>query len=187
MKVLHALSLVAALSFNTAAFSATKSWKIGDSNVTFQAVGKPGFIRINGKDAKVKGSTNWDGKQLKGEYTVHLSELDTGLKLRDEHMKEKYLEIKKYPEAILTLDPITWNASSDATQAFTGKLKFHGQEHPVKGEAKLKPSGTSLDVEASFEIILTDYKVEIPVYAGITVAEKVDVKVSFQAQEDAAK
>ena len=165
------------------AHAANKTWKITDSEVTFQAVGKPGFIRINGKNAKVNGPTDWDGSQLKGAYTVQISELDTGLSLRDQHMKDKYLEVKKYPEAILTLDPIPWNASAEAKVPFKGKLKLHGVEQAVEGQAKLSPSGNQLHVEASFELILSQYKIDIPVYAGITVAEKVDVKVTFDAKE----
>jgi polyisoprenoid-binding protein YceI len=166
-----------------AAAAASKTWKVAESQVTFQAVGKPGFIRINGKNAKVDGSSTWDGTQLQGEYKVKLSDLETGLSLRDQHMKEKYLEVQKYPEAILTLDPIPWNASSESSLPFKGKLKLHGVEQAIEGQAKLSPNGSQLAVEASFELILSQFKIDIPVYAGITVAEKVDVKVTFDAKE----
>ncbi len=184
MKITQALGLMLlSASLSTSAFSASKTWKVSESQVTFQAVGKPGFIRINGKNAKVDGNSTWDGSQLKGEYKVLLTEFDTGLSLRDQHMKDKYLEVKKYPDAVLTLDPISWNASSEASVPFKGKLKLHGVEQAVEGQAKLTPSGNNLTVEASFELVLSQYKIEIPVYAGITVAEKVDVKVTFDAKE----
>ena len=35
--------------------------------------------------------------------TVPLANLSTGIGLRDHHMKEKYLEVQKYPSATLTI------------------------------------------------------------------------------------
>ena len=69
-----------------------------DSHVTFEGKGPAGF--------KVTGSTTdlsvaeADGNVV---VTVPLANLNTGIDLRDHHMKEKYLEVPKYPSAVLTI------------------------------------------------------------------------------------
>src|SRR5580693_2415643 len=69
-----------------------------DSHVTFEGKGPAGF--------KVTGTTT-DLSVAEGDgnvvITVPLANLNTGIDLRDHHMREKYLEVPKYPSAVLTI------------------------------------------------------------------------------------
>lgn len=78
------------------------------SSAGFTAVGKPGFLRINGEGGKVGGELILDGTKeiVKTEIKVNVTQLNSGIDLRDQHMKEKYLETTKFPEVIFRSEHI---------------------------------------------------------------------------------
>lgn len=150
--------------------------------VEFLAVGNPSFIKIHGKGSAATGNVSLDGENVNGSFAFELGTLDTGIATRDEHMKTKYLEVKKFPKAILELKSIKavagWTLQkpklSDAD--FEGILTLHGQSQPVKGKFSIDDKSS---VDVTFKIKLTDYKVSIPSFAGITVADEVEVTVKI--------
>lgn len=155
--------------------------KIQNGQVKFVAVGKPGFLKIHGesKSEGANGAINIDKGQATGSFTFKLASLDTGIDMRNEHMKEKYLEIKKHPDVTLTINPIAITSAeltSTTKKPFTGKLSLHGETKDITGEFELK-EGKNL--QAKFAISsLSDYKIDIPKYMGVTVSEKVEVEVN---------
>src|SRR4051812_9417558 len=70
-----------------------------DGSTEFLAVGKPSFLKILGKGKGPEGTLKVVDGQASGAFTVHLSDLTTNNDMRDHHMKEKYLEVSKYPSA----------------------------------------------------------------------------------------
>ena len=157
----------------------------GDSSLEFTAIGKPGFLRINGKDAKIAGTATPTGTGYSGTFTAKLDDFHTGIDMRDEHMKKKYLETDKYPTATLKWTVAKVNLGDSSEVPFKGTLTLHGVERPVEGTAKLDPSSDkkSVKVDAKFPLKLSDFKIEIPSYMGVTVAEDVDVHAEFTAKE----
>lgn len=176
-----------------AAVEAPKTSKIvfnadGNGSVEFLAVGKPAMIKILGKGPGAKGDLEVTESALGGKLTFDLTTLDTGMKLRNEHTKDKYLEVGKFPEAQLTLDPITIaevSGSGDFTKEkvpFSGKLKLHGEEKPVSGTATIARKAKELSVKAEFGLKTGDFKIDTPKYMGITVADDVKVNTDFTAK-----
>ncbi len=170
-------------------FAVQYSWglpqelKPSGGKVEFTAGGKPSFVKIHGTGAAPKGHLSIDGEKVAGQFDLDLSTLDSGIKLRNEHMKNKYLEIEKYPKAVLVLESASkvadWKNGkgkiSDAT--FTGKLTLHGAQKAVKGTFGVAASGKA---NVSFVVKLSDYNVAVPTFAGITVADEVNVDVEFE-------
>lgn len=149
------------------------------SGIKFTAVGKPGFMRISGEGDKVSGS--YDQKAGKGQFLFSLDSLITGIDLRDEHMKKKYLETEKFPEAEFDLHSMSPALGEKGSGEFSGKLTLHGVSQAVSGDYDGACEGqTTCEVTAEFSIKLSDFKIDIPSYAGITVAEKVDVIVTLK-------
>src|ERR1700722_20264050 len=62
----------------------------------FIAVGKPGFIKINGVGSGLKGTVKVIDNLISCLATFPLSSFDTGIAIRDKHLKEEYLEVQKY-------------------------------------------------------------------------------------------
>jgi polyisoprenoid-binding protein YceI len=149
-----------------------------DSRVGFQASG-PAGMKIEGSTSDLSIADQGDNVVL----TVPLGNLSTGIGLRDRHMKDKYLEVPKYPTAVLTVarsalklpatdDKVEGDARSTAT--------IHGQTRPVSVHYDAKRLGTALSVHGTFHINMRDFGIEVPTYLGVTVKPDVDVTAEFR-------
>jgi|GraSoiStandDraft_4_1057263.scaffolds.fasta_scaffold539669_1 polyisoprenoid-binding protein YceI len=123
---------------------------------------------------------------LAGELAVDLKTLDTGIGLRDEHMREQYLETGKgegFDTAVLSEIrlPEAGPGFSGRTR-FTGTLLLHGTRHPVSGQAEIRrEAGGAVRVDASFPVVLADYGIATPRYLGVGVKDEVQVRTSMTA------
>jgi polyisoprenoid-binding protein YceI len=184
MRAINHLAFMALAIISIAAGPAPGKYTVASGKVTFLATGKPGFLRINGKNGSPQGSFVIDGKKnlVNGEVTVKLETLETGISLRDRHMKEKYLETSKYPEAKFIADPLSLvNASAKTKVSLPGTLTIHGKPHPVTADAVIHVEGEKIEVQSIIETRLSEFDIAIPAYAGITVADKVVIETSFTA------
>lgn len=159
--------------------------ELKNGKTEFLAVGNPGFLKINGKGSGPEGEISVSGGKMNAKIFVDLNSLDTGMSLRNKHMKEKYLKTKEFPKATLEIKDYKVEKWSPSSPKFSGKkipatLTIHGQSRPVTLKAKIDDNG---QVDSSFEIKISDFKIEIPSFMGVTVADKVTVKVSSKISE----
>ncbi len=143
--------------------------------VGFKTKGWPNLVTIKGEGKGVSGSLQETAGKVSGTLTFDLTSLKTGIDLRDDHMKNNYLEVKDHPTAALTLKDATLPEGLKGTMKFTGTLKLHGVEKEVTGEAKLDNDSGQITMSAEIPVNLSDFKIAIPSYKGITVAEKVNI------------
>jgi polyisoprenoid-binding protein YceI len=145
---------------------------IAESSVKWEGTGSPGFLSIEGKGGKVKGAikTDKDGK-VSGTFDFDLSTLDSGIELRNDHMKNKYLEIKKFPTASLVLNPTVMPKQGYFN--WTGSLTLHGVTNKVGGVAFLEGK----QIEAKFSIETPDYKIKKATYMGVGLDDKINIVV----------
>lgn len=125
---------------------------------------------------------------LDGSLAIDLRTLDTGINLRNEHLRERYLELDKgagYDLAVLAdVDLRGLNAEAPAGKgSFSGWLTLHGVTKRVEGAVDVRTSGSGLRVRASFPVTLTDYAIPEPRYLGIGVKNIVQVDVAFAAAQ----
>jgi len=157
------------------------------SSVEFLAIGRPSALKIRGTQAKPEGKISFNDSGPEGAILLNLDEFVTGIALRDRHMKEKYLETGKeeFKTAKLLFQSISlpkefWKSPSPQKVNFQGKLRLHGVEKDVSGEMDItSASKEALRGQAKFSIVLTDFGISIPSFSGITVADKVEVEVSY--------
>ncbi len=147
-------------------------------DVQFSASG-PGGLKIVGttKELAVKD----DGTTVT--VVVPLGNLDTGIGLRNKHMREKYLEVAKYPNAELTVPRAALKLAEGAGTA-AGTMKIHGQSHPVTFAYSAKKSGSGYAVDGSVHLDMHDYGIEVPSYLGVTVKPEIDVVARFSAADN---
>jgi hypothetical protein len=124
---------------------------------------------------------------LDGSLAVDLRTLDTGISLRNGHLREKYLEVAKGPGFdTATLSEIELKGiNPDApagTGSFTGVLRLHGVIKTVTGLVEVRPAGSGLHVKASFPVNLADYSIAKPRYLGVGVKDTVTVEVAFGSE-----
>lgn len=181
MKLLIAFMLFAQLTPAQAVSETTLTLKPNYGTVQVEAVGRPAMVKIKGKGEGPQGSLKIANRNLSGEIRFALDTLDTGIDLRNEHMREKYLETKKYPFAILTLQdlalPEGWSKEKMQIPEtkFIGDLLLHGERNPVEGRFEVTETG---ELKATMELKISDYKIPVPSYLGITVADKVKIQIS---------
>jgi polyisoprenoid-binding protein YceI len=152
--------------------------------IIFLAVGKPAMIKIKGVAHAPVTTAKINNNKMSVESNLVLNDLDTGIGLRDEHMKEEFLQVKKFPTALLKIDNIILPNGFEAKpsdikdQAFEGKLFLHGKEQKVAGTFSLNEA---LELVAKFNIKLTDFGISIPNYLGVVVADTVaiDTKINL--------
>jgi polyisoprenoid-binding protein YceI len=185
-----ALTLVGAPQGSVVKVDVTKS----TNAVEFLTTASPGGMKIHGelsKDADAKpatGSVTLKEEVLSADLKLKLDAFDTGIGLRNKHMKEKYLETAKYPESTLSIESVnlTGKTASGDKVAFTGKLNLHGQTAPVSGKAGVTVKGDNLELELEWEVPLKDFAIEVPTFMGIRVSDKVAVRAQLQAVTHAA-
>jgi len=163
-----------------AAAGKTLKSQSGKGQVVFEAVGKPSFLKIKGQGEGPEGEVTID-KTVQGNFKFKMTTLNTGIGLRDSHMKEKYLQVDKYPTAELKLESVEKFSGEGATGLpFKGTLTVHGVAKPVTGTVDVAKKDAGYTVKAQFDAKITDHSIDIPSYAGVTVADSVKVTVETE-------
>ncbi len=139
---------------------------------------------FDAKSSAISGSLTSNGGHIDGTLAVDLKTLDTGISLRNEHMRDNYLEVGKgagYDTAALTgIDLKGLNGDApDGKGSFAGMLTVHGVTKSVGGPVEVRKAGSGLRVKASFPVNLPDYNIPEPRYLGVGVKNTVQVEVTF--------
>jgi polyisoprenoid-binding protein YceI len=173
-KLYPILSLSAVLAI---ALTAHAKFSASGGDVQFIATG-PGGLKITGTTHQV--TVKDDGSNLV--VIVPLSDLDTGIALRNKHMKEKYLETDKYPNAELVVAKSAVKADGAGTAQ--GTMKIHGKSKEVSVSYNAKKNGASIAIDGTTQLNMKEFGIEVPNYLGVTVKPEVDVNVKFNAQDN---
>ena len=192
--VLAATLLPAALDLAAARpASAEESWTLSSGNVrvrcrltvggSFDAVTSAisGALRQTGPGASYAGTLR-----------VDLVPLDTGIELRNNHLRETYLEVargERFRHADLTGIELAVPLPPDAARhktSFSGTLSLHGVEKDIAGKAELSRRDGRLRVEATFSLSLKEFDIPRPRYMGVGVRDKVGILVTFDAVSGAS-
>jgi hypothetical protein len=180
------VALAATLLCVASVLSAQPGWTVASGDVTVLCPLTVGGS-FEATSSALSGQLTADPSQpgrLQGELAVDLSTLDSGIGLRNTHMRDNYLEVGKgegfshavLKDIVLTGDPATVNGVT----AFTATLLVHGVDRPVRGDARLTRTGDRVRVEASFPVVLPEHEIPKPRYLGVGVRDQVQVKVRLQ-------
>ena len=121
---------------------------------------------------------------VSGMVQVDLTTLETGIGLRVQHMKDKYLKIHRSPTlTVATLEEILIERAEEGSMPFHGRLTLHGEQHTISGIADLQAQshGGGVRVRARFPISLAAFGIQPPHYLGVGVRDEVQVQVQFTA------
>lgn len=158
--------------------------KVKTGKVDFYAIGKPSMLKIHGEDSAVTGTLTLNSAEWSGDFSVNLKEFQTGMKTRDEHLREKVFEVSKYETATLHFEnlkvPFEGNGTAKDLE-FKGKLKLHGVEKEVSGKVDLSRESSTAKFTAHLELNMKDFEIAPPEFMGMKVQEKVKVDVEGEA------
>ena len=179
--------IMSVLVFTAPAFAAKFAVLPAQGKTQFTAIGKPNLLPIHGEGVGPQGEVTLDKQNVTGTLDLPLAGLTTAIDKRDEHMKHKYLETDKFPQAELKVTEMVLPALAPGATGkqipFKGELDLHGVKHPVTGTADVELTATGYKIVSKFKVVLSDYKIDIPTYFGVTVADNVDVEVGFEVKK----
>jgi len=171
-------SLIATSGFALSASAALES--IGNSEVQFMALG-PAGMKINGTSSQLS-ATEKDGKLV---FTAPLTNLKTGIGLRDKHLKG-YLHVDSHPSAKLSVDRSKLKLPADGQSVdsgATGDFTLNGVTKPAKFRYSAKRAGSDYLVSATTEVNIKDYNIEQPCYLGVCVDPNIKLKTTFKLRD----
>lgn len=116
-------------------------------------------------------------------FTAPLKGLTSGISLRDKHMKERYLEVEKYPNAELRVEKSSLllpKPGTDGKSKGTGKLTLHNVTREVSFTYRVKSRTAVDEVSVEMPLNFNDYGVQVPNYLGITLKPNVVARVAFK-------
>ncbi len=170
---------------STTAFAGSIQFTGSKGETEFSAVGRPAMIKIKGIGQGPDGIITYTGDLISGTVKVDLNKLTTEIDLRDDHMKNKYLEIQKFPTADLTFKNFKISTAvdqlpdSETEMPFTADFTMRGKTKSVTGKMKIKKSLKMISGQAEFSVKIMEYLETLPSYAGIKVAEDVSIKIKL--------
>lgn len=147
----------------------------------FHASG-PAGMGIDGNTSDV--SVSDDGTTVK--VVVALDKLATGVTLRDEHTRNKYIEVAKYPNATLSVARSALKFPADgatSTGDAQGTMNIHGKDKTVTFHYSASKKGAAITITGNAALDITDYGINVPSYLGVTVKKDITVDVSFVAND----
>jgi polyisoprenoid-binding protein YceI len=119
-------------------------------------------------------------------FEVDLNSLDTGIGLRNRHMRENYLHTDKFPmtsfEGKITEAVMETNDRYKVT--VKGKITIHGKTKEITAEGYVTTNHSgSYRIQSKFVINLTDYDIEVPQMMVMKIDEEMDMVLDFYVQE----
>lgn len=138
-------------------------------------------LRFDGKGQGVSGVIKSE-KEISGVLTFALATLDTGIEMRNTHMKEKYLEIEKYPNGKLVITRVAnFDLQANEQEAdFEGLLTIRGVERPItNGHFKAVRTDSGFQVKATFATKISDFAIPLPKYAGVVVKDDLNIEANL--------
>lgn len=118
-------------------------------------------------------------------FEVDLRTVDTGIGLRNRHMRDNYLHTDKYPMTHYKGKIVKAEKGSDNTYkvSLEGNMFIHGITKPLKITGTMKPTGSGYFINTNFEVNLNDYKIEVPRLMFMRISEIIKLVLNFHLKE----
>ena len=145
---------------------------------------------FEGKTDRLDGYVYWpqdalaadhDYEQSELYFEVLLGALDTGIDLRNRHMRDNYLHTSEYPYASFRGALLTVVPDADSAWIVTcrGSFGLHGVEQTRELTCRVAPREHGFHVRCDFDVALTDHDIEIPSLMFMKIDEIIAVKLDF--------
>lgn len=125
-----------------------------------------------------------NNKVTESEFKLDLNALDTGIALRDKHLRENYLHTEKFPTAIFAFTDVSnlktqLKGNSSSKSKFAGTLDLHGVKKPVT-DPEYQVIGKN--AKAEFTVDFPEFGIERPSFMGVKIVDKVYITVEFEIE-----
>jgi polyisoprenoid-binding protein YceI len=151
---------------------------------------------FQGRTRQVQGRLALDpealGDSIDVVVEVELASLDTGLEIRNRHMRDNHLHTDRFPKAVFRgggisgLDRQRLDPGERVSFTIHGTLDLHDVEHGMQAAVTMiynvDDTGTWLDLIARFEVSLADYDIPRPSFLVMKLNDIQAVKVELVAR-----
>jgi polyisoprenoid-binding protein YceI len=140
---------------------------------------------FEGVTDKIDGYIFWEGDNLLQNsevyFEVDLNSLDTGIGLRNRHMRENYLHTDKYPFTHFTGNLTSAEQTDKGAYqvAVDGTMFIHGVEKPVKVDGQMIPVEGGFRIQTKFTVSLSDYNIEVPQLMFMKIDENMKLELDY--------
>jgi polyisoprenoid-binding protein YceI len=155
--------------------------RTGDASVVVHLKATAG-ITFDARTSDLRVTEAADGLTL----VVPLATLKTGIARRDKDMREKYLHVDRFPDAVLKVQRTALKFPEPDKQeagAAPASLSLHGHTRPVTISYTARRAGDVYAIQGSTSIDMRDFGIEPPVRFGLKVQPALTIKVGFQATD----
>lgn len=167
----------------TAKPAASQVYVADDGYVEF--VSSAPLLEFKGTSNNLTGMIDLDENLV--DFYIDLNTLDTGINLRNRHMRESYLETEKYPFAEFTgsmiseFDVENMNAQDVSVQ---GTFTIHGVEKDMEISGTLRKVNEGLQLDANWTVLLDDHDIRRPRVVFYELADEQIVNISILLKTD---
>jgi len=136
-----------------------------------------GYVLLN--EPRLEAGSETEGTQLYLE--VDLASLDTGLGLRNRHMRTNYLEVDEFPYAFLeaTIERVEALAAGGFRVSAQGVMTIHGVERQMDIPCDVVERGEGYRIRCAFDLLLSDFGIKIPRLMFLKLANEVRLELDF--------
>ena len=150
------------------------------ANGTVEFTSRAPLLEFKGVSDHLAGLIDFDQNLL--DFYVDLTTIDTGIRLRNKHMNDSYLETDRFPFAEFTGKlaqmPDLYQPTPQTAIA-EGTFTIHGVSRDIRVEGTLEPTENGLQLEARWTVLLNDYNIRRPKIVFYELAEEQDVFISI--------
>jgi len=191
MKALLALATLILISGSCWAEGTKFSVKTTEARNTIQFVSDAPLERIVGRTDEGSGEITLDLSDIAGSASgtirVPLGKLDTGLSLRNEHMRQNHLETGKYPEVVfrirefISADPPAIIGGGSASTLIKGELELHGvkKDYEILGQLNYDPLTGILNARYHWPISLKEHQIARPDFLFMKLSDTQEISVDI--------
>ena len=125
-------------------------------------------------------STGAPSAAFSGQLVLDLQNIDTGIDLRNRHLRDNYLEVGRGPGfdkatlSDLSLPDVDGRWTGGKTR-FLAQIMVHGVKKSVTGNAEVRLTLGKARVEARFSLRLAEFEIPPPRYLGVGVKDEIQI------------
>lgn len=136
-----------------------------------------GFLYLAGEG--LEGSTDLSKSEFY--FEVDLASLDTGIGLRNRHMRDNYLETDRFPMASFEgqISRLQGDESGGYRAIAHGILSIHGVERERDVDCLATRVETDLRIRCAFTVALSDHDIPIPKLMFMKIDEVMELDLDF--------
>jgi hypothetical protein len=173
-KVSKVFAVVCGLFLANAAIGQKFFTKTG--NIFFSATSSMEKIEATNKSANCV----FDAASSKIEWGVLLKGFQFEKALMQEHFNENYVESTKFPKSTFKGTVSGFDAKKGGVQSVkvVGDLTIHGVTKSITTSGTMTVKGNAIAVDATFNVLLADYKIDIPSVVKDQIAKSVKINIA---------